>query len=213
MKTTQLTLRNKAFTLIELLTVIAIIAILAAILIPVVSAVKVTANKAKTKVQFSQWSAAISLFKQDYGFYPDFGASAPTTDTGVNLSTGSVAQLFFDVLSGKKPDGTAINGAALTQNKRRGSYYDFSATELSATGATVDSIIDAFGNTEIRVIIDYNYDGLITTGTAAVRAGNATEGFGTAYSPVAFPNGGVRAGVVFYSAGKGSNATDIVTSW
>lgn len=213
MKTTQHSPRNQGFTLIELLTVIAIIGILAAIIIPTVGAVKVSANKAKSKVQFNQWAAGIGLFKQDYGFYPYFGGSAPTTDTGVNLSTSSAAQLFVDVLSGKKPDGSAISGAALTQNKRRGSYYSFPDSELSATAATVNSISDAFGNTEILVIIDYNYDGLINGGTAAVRGGNATDGFGTAYSPATFPTDGVRAGVVFYSAGKGSSATDIVTSW
>ena len=46
------------FTLIELLTVIAIIGILAAIVIPTAGGARTAAKKAKTRAQFSAWSAA-----------------------------------------------------------------------------------------------------------------------------------------------------------
>ncbi|HYD85248.1 MAG TPA: prepilin-type N-terminal cleavage/methylation domain-containing protein, partial [Opitutus sp.] len=71
----------RAFTLIELLTVIAIIAILAAILIPTVSSVRVSANKTKTKVQFSQWAGAIEAFRSEYGYAPQV-----TTDNLLNAT-------------------------------------------------------------------------------------------------------------------------------
>ena len=208
---------NKAFTLIELLTVIAIIGILAAIIIPTVSSVRTSANKAKTKVQFGQWASAIGLFKQDYGFYPYFSSTAPAanaSDTGVNLNSATPRQLFVDVLSGKKPDGSVITGTALTQNKRRATYYSFSDAELSATTSTVNSISDAFGNLEIYVVIDYNYDGMITAGFSAVKGGTTSSEISasTGYTPD-MPTGGVRSGVVFYSPGKGGSKTDIVTSW
>jgi general secretion pathway protein G len=64
-----------AFTLIELLTVIAIIGILAAILIPTVSAVRETARTATCKNRIRQWSNAFILYANDNrGTYLVFNA-------------------------------------------------------------------------------------------------------------------------------------------
>ncbi len=57
--------RRHAFTLIELLTVIAIIGILAAIIIPTVGKVKRTAKKAQCVSRMRQWGSAIALQAND----------------------------------------------------------------------------------------------------------------------------------------------------
>ncbi|MDR1280611.1 MAG: prepilin-type N-terminal cleavage/methylation domain-containing protein [Opitutaceae bacterium] len=57
-------IRN-AFTLVELLTVIAIIGILAAIIIPVAANVRTKARAAKCVVTMRQWGIALRLYLQD----------------------------------------------------------------------------------------------------------------------------------------------------
>jgi prepilin-type N-terminal cleavage/methylation domain-containing protein len=214
--------KNKAFTLIELLTVIAIIGILAAIIIPTVGAVRTSANKAKTKVQFNQWASAIGMFRQDYGYYPFFdGTNAPTADANFDLNDSTSKQRFVEILSGRLPNGSALTvntpGSPLWQNKRKSSYYSFSDGELVISGTnTVDALKDAFGNIQIIGIIDYDGNGVIdnTALVADIKAGETAADL--ASSPnvrPTLPSGGVRAGVIFYSPGKGVTNTDVVTSW
>ena len=59
---------SSAFTLIELLMVIAIIGILAGILIPTVGSVKKQANIAASKSQLSNYVNAIGMFKSEYKY-------------------------------------------------------------------------------------------------------------------------------------------------
>ena len=54
--------RPSAFTLIELMAVIAVVGLLAALIFPGVSAAQRAAAKARTRVQFNQWAAAIESF-------------------------------------------------------------------------------------------------------------------------------------------------------
>jgi prepilin-type N-terminal cleavage/methylation domain-containing protein len=72
MKTTTHSRKSGAFTLIELLTVIAIIGILAAILIPTVGAVRRTALKAQCASNLRQFGTSINLYRNDNkDFYPN----------------------------------------------------------------------------------------------------------------------------------------------
>ncbi len=66
--------RKKAFTIIELLTVMSIIVILIGVLVPALNNVRRYAKKVKQKAQFNAIQAAIELFNNENDGYPPSGA-------------------------------------------------------------------------------------------------------------------------------------------
>ena len=217
---------QRAFTLIELLTVMAIIGILAAIIIPTVSSVRVSANKAKTKVQFNQWAAAIESFRSEYGYYPAFGNnSANLVNPAGQSTTASSVHYFHDILAAKRRDGaslpplnTSTNAVqAEAQNRKRIVFYGFGEDDLTqATSSTPNLIKDAFDNTEIVLVLDGNLDGKIDnsdypSGLPTVNGMRPTTGSNTSD----FPTTGLRARVVFYAPMEGATASDpeFIFSW
>ncbi len=201
------------FTLIELITVIAIIGILAAILIPTVTSGRQSANKAKTRVQFTQWAAAIDAFRTEYGYYPVFDDS-----NLVNGGAGSEPDSlhpFHDLLAGRRRDGTALpeyNGAnprsPEAQNRKRIAFYAFTETDFSP-GKLLQ---DAFGNTQIAVLVDRNLDGAITS--ADYPGGWPAVG-GMSPGAVELPAAGLRTGVAFYTLAPGGTPGNpgFIVSW
>lgn len=192
---------HAAFTLVELLTVVAILGILAAIVIPTVGGARDSANKAKTKAQFSQWAAAMELYRQEYGAYPNIAVNGKVD-----------AQRFAAELTGRTLDGSP---AGSSYGNRKGiAFYSLATDDLDADGI---QLVDAFGNDDIAVRWDSNRDGLINgndTGSwVAVSALGQADGFAPTAMADAVPTTGVRARVVFYSAGKGRDETDLVLSW
>ncbi len=205
------TRRCRAFTLVELLTVVAVLGILAAILVPVVGRAHGAARRAQVKVQFAQWAAALDAFRSEYGYYPDFAAALggpPPAACGLN----DVPELFVQTLAGRRANGEAMNAPrALAANPRRIAFLAFGADELTAEA--VPAVCDAFGNTAIVLLVDRDGDGVIAVPTTPPAVEAAATGALLAPPAGAFPAGGIRAPVAFYSAGAGRTADDIVCSW
>ncbi len=229
-----------AFTLIELLTVIAIIGVLAVIIIPSTSSARVAANKAKTRAQFGQWATAIEAFRQEYGYYPTFDTTNKVNGTTAAAATGVALHRFHDTLVGTRRDGSAL--PALTtgtqpnppppeaQNTRRipfVSFVDADIVPFNTTDASLTArrglIRNAFDGTDIVVLVDRNLDGFIRTGGTDFTGGLPTVTAPDTGLTVAGPSttdfptgitGGIRAGVVFYCAlPKATSNADLIMSW
>lgn len=153
--------QKQAFTLIELLMVIAIIGILAGILIPTVGAVRKQANIAASKSQLSNYVTAITLFKGEYGYLPFVtGAS----DVEVDLSQNATSAEFIETLSGRDPsNGTPSNAGG--KNRRMIAFHSFSESEFYLNDSDVvdnTQLADRFNNRNIIIVIDGDGDGEIT---------------------------------------------------
>jgi len=207
------------FTLIELLTVVAIIGILAAILIPTVSSVHTSANKAKTKVQFAQWAAAIESFRSEYGCYPVFDGSNLVNPPGQNTAASSL-HVFHDILAARRRDGSVLPAygsgtgplAPEAQNRKRIVFLAFGEGDFTDSGSGAPNLIqDAFGNTEIAVLVDKNLDGKID--------GNDYSSIpsvgGIKPTTDDIPATGLRMRVAFYAPAPGADAANpaFIFSW
>jgi prepilin-type N-terminal cleavage/methylation domain-containing protein len=203
------------FTLLELLAVIALIGLLAALLFPGIRSVRVAANKARTRVQFNQWAAALEGFRSEYGCYPALHSSNLVNPPGQNTDAGSL-HLFHDILAARRRDGTALPAYGPgtdsqfpeAQNRKLISFFLFSDSDL----ATNNLLRDAFDNTEIAVLVDRNLDGIIN---AADYGGSLPVVGGMTPGSADFPATGIRAGVVFYAPAPDGNAANpgFIFSW
>lgn len=149
---------TRAFTLIELLMVIAIIGILAGILIPTVGAVKKQANIAASKSQLSNYVKAIQMFKSEYSYYP---FSAAQVDGGTTITAITPAK-FIGALSARKANGdkiTSSTDAALEGNRRLIAFHSFSESEFYQGDSTSGLIADRFDNQNIYIAIDGDGNG------------------------------------------------------
>lgn len=205
--------RPSAFTLLELLSVVAIIGVLAALVFPAVRSARVSANKARTKVQFSQWAAALEGFRGEYGHYPAFDPTALVNGGATTVITGD--HLFHDILAGRKRDGTPLlpGGPAATQNRKLISFHSFSDADFTtASSPTPNLLRDTFDNIGIAVLVDKDLDGIIRVDSdypVLPAVGGLTPG------ATDFPVTGVRAGVLFYAPAPGADATnpEFIFSW
>ncbi|HVZ63218.1 MAG TPA: prepilin-type N-terminal cleavage/methylation domain-containing protein [Lacunisphaera sp.] len=211
---------RNAFTLLELLTVLAIIGILAALLFPGLRAARVAANKAATKVRFGQWAAVLESFRAEYGYYPVLHGSNLVNPPGQNTAP-STLHLFHDVLAARRRDGSALPALAggtdprfpEAQNRKLIAFYSFASAELTGDGAPQPNLLrDAFDNTEIAVLVDRDLDGVIKPG--ADFANLPTVG-GMAPASADIPATGIHAGVIFYVPGPGATPAtpDFIFSW
>lgn len=206
----QSSLTRKAFTLIELLTVIAIIGILAGMVIGVTAMVQRRAKVAASKSSFQQWAAAIEQYKSTYGKYPylnnKFEASA---DTIISLDNNATVVEFIKCMTGRNPSwegatplSTGTGGDARKYNLRGTSFCSFGPESFNLDDPK--KLSDRFGNTNIRIVMDTDGNGLVKP--VDIKGDPADYGLDS--------NGNISARVIIYTlkSDKPAEFQDIL-SW
>lgn len=154
--------RKKAFTLIELLTVIAVIAILSGILIPVTGGVIKQARIAASKAQLWQYVTAIESFKTEYNYYPQ----VYDNDGLIDLTEVARSEDFIESLSGKDHSTPASYGDPISNggNYRKIEFHSFSQSEFfvkSDGTISPNELADSFNSKQIYMLVDVDGDGRI----------------------------------------------------
>ncbi len=142
--------KNKALTLVELITVVAVMGVLMAIILPVAAGAQRQYRRMETKAHFHRYSLALEQFKAEYGSYPQLG----TSPVEINAAAGR----FVEMMTGRAVDGGSMADAeALAQNPKGLRFLEFGGGELTQEGKLRDSL----GGTDIWLYLDEDGDGFL----------------------------------------------------
>jgi type IV pilus assembly protein PilA len=147
--------KQKGFSLIELLIVVAIILIIAAIAIPNLIRSKIAANQASAVASLRTLNTSTVLFNTNYGLYPTALSSMATN----GAASSTAADMIDNVLSTGTKSGYSFSwsGGGTT-----GSYAIF------ASPVTLNSTGTVYYYTDQSLVIRSNPAGAATSGSLAI---------------------------------------------
>ena len=147
--------KQKGFSLIELLIVVAIILIIAAIAIPNLIRSKIAANQASAVASLRTLNTSSVLFNTNYGLYPTALSSMATN----GAASSTAADMIDNVLSTGTKSGYSFSwsGGGTT-----GSYAIF------ASPVTLNSTGTVYYYTDQSLVIRSNPAGAATSGSLAI---------------------------------------------
>lgn len=148
--------RRAAFTLIELLIVIAIIAILAGLAFPAVQGALESSKKAQARNDVQQIAAAIRAFELEYGRQPDAQTAAdkwlPDNTSVMRALTGQDATLNPRTIRFIEPKTTT--GTKGGYNETSGVFYDpWGNPYFIKLNTDYNNVIEYYGNNSVSVIV------------------------------------------------------------
>jgi prepilin-type N-terminal cleavage/methylation domain-containing protein len=156
---------SAAFTLIELLTVIAIIGVLAAITFGVAKGVQERAAISQARVELATLSASLEGFKRQYGDYPQTGdltAAGPDNAPAIGaIATTNAESALFNALAGKLgPRLDALSGGKVFLELAKFSLETTNLPVLSNSTEVANAFLDPWGRRYL-----YIYKGRAAPGT------------------------------------------------
>jgi len=141
-----------AFTLVELLTVIAIIGLLSGMLVPSIASAMNQVKKAKVKTQLSELVNAINQYSTTYHYFP---LSYNLGDRDIDIIVrGDHINDFENFLSLPLSAYDSKLNKNTKYNPKGTRFYTFDNGAFNSQG----DYVDAFGNTEFHILIDGDGD-------------------------------------------------------
>ena len=176
-------MKQRFFTLVELLTVIAVIAILAGIAVPVVVGMQSKGKETTARADMSAIKMALTQFKADYSIFPVTGATGDTL-YHAGFSAKADDQNIDTVIShltliAPKPGTNNVpQDFTSTLNKKKRKYLDAPAKPVTPNsvvgGAAGFMKLDPWGR-RYNIAVDTNYDKKLALTTAFLGTGSTAE--------------------------------------
>ncbi|MDR0740383.1 MAG: prepilin-type N-terminal cleavage/methylation domain-containing protein [Puniceicoccales bacterium] len=202
--------KNRAFTTLELIVVIATIAILASLILPTFGKAKRSLHANQSKIQFSRYVFGLNTYYREYGYFPRIVSSTAdlSSETIIMLNATSSANLIR-ALSGKNTDGvTALSPTDEYLNPNGTQFVEFSDDDFAknADGSINRNLLaDRFNNSSICLIVENDAD------TDAVIPQTAFNGTATTIKEKV-PSIGLQERVAIFTVGDNDTSIDVV-SW
>jgi len=131
--------RGTAFTLIELIVVIAIIGVLASLIIPIVSKITEKKQVALAQAELKEVQSSIDEYKTKLGFYPPDNTNNPVTN-----------QLYFELM------GTTNNQVGTTPPNQWGTMDGSAMVNMTVPNIASFFNVSGFANTSTHLHSDDN---------------------------------------------------------
>lgn len=154
-------MKKKAFTLVELLTVIVIIGLLVGLLLPILSSIRETAKKTASAATVNAFNIALTMHYNEYGFPPNKAASPYTID---KVLTATELERLLAMLEGGdvaldvsvSPGGNPKHIRFLSLNEKDKALVN--GVYSIGTGANLTNSVNPWGRS-IMAAFDYDGDG------------------------------------------------------